>query len=150
MNELKEFLKKCTSKYSGISYRKLYGLDSFYLNDKPFLLITAKNEIVLKIEDFEVRNKLKVSQIIQWKLDEKIMENWFLLPERFNKKKNKLMPILEMTSTVLLNPKKEKIKRNKKKLSKSKLINTLSESHNKANEKDIEMTFIKSLFNKFK
>jgi hypothetical protein len=121
MSELYEFVKKRTANFSGISCRKLYGLDAFYLNDKPFVVISASDQIVVIVEDFEAKKSiLKIPQVTQWKLDENIMDNWYVLPESFNKKKNKLTPILEMTSKVLLKPKKQKKKRKAKPNSKNK------------------------------
>lgn len=115
MSELKEFVRKQTAKLSGISIRKLYGLDAFYLSDKPFIVIESNQQIVVKVDDFEVKKTIKaMPQVSEWVLNDKVMENWFLLPDTFNKKKNKLSPILEMTSGVLLRPKKEKKKRKKK------------------------------------
>jgi hypothetical protein len=112
MSELYEFVKKRTSNFSGISYRKLYGLDAFYLSDKPFIIISATDHVVVKVDDFEVKKSiLKIPEVSSWKLNDKVMENWFMLPDTFNKKKNKLSPVLEMTSKVLLTPKKEKKKR---------------------------------------
>lgn len=115
MSELHEFVKKRTAKFPGISCRKLYGLDAFYLSEKPFIIISSNEQIAVKVDDFEVTKYLKTHQITEWILNDQVMENWFLLPETFNKKKNKLIPILEMTSKVLLQPKKEKLKRKKKK-----------------------------------
>ena len=108
MSELHEFVKKRTAKFLGISCRTLYGLDAFYLGNKPFVVITSDNQIAIKVDDFEVKNKLKLLQVKEWTLNDEVMENWFLLPESFNKKKSKLVPVLEMTSKVLLHPKKEK------------------------------------------
>ncbi len=115
MSELHDFTKKLTAKYSGISSRKLYGLDAFYLGNKPFIVITADDQVAVKVDDFQVKKDIKVHQVTDWKLDGKVMENWFLLPEKFNKKKNKLVPIFEMTSKVLLSPRKEKTKLKRKK-----------------------------------
>jgi len=127
MSELLEFVKKRTAKFSGISGRKLYGLDAFYLNDIPFIVITANDQVVVKVEDFEVKKAIvKIPQVTQWTLNDKAMENWFLLPDTFNKKKNKLTPVLDMTSKVLLNPKKEKKKRKNKPNSQKKSIQTKS------------------------
>jgi len=114
MSELHEFIKKRTAKFSGISCRKLYGLDAFYISDKPFIIITSDEQVAVKVDDFQVKKILKIHQVTDWKLNDKAMDNWFLLPTKFNKKKNKLIPILEMTAKVLLKPKKEKIKRKKK------------------------------------
>lgn len=115
MSELQKFISKQTAKLSNISSRKIYGLDSFYLRDKAFIVISADEKIVIKVDDFEVRDTLqKKYQATQWLLNDKVMENWFALPETFNKKKSKLTPVLEMTSRALLNPKKEKKKHSKK------------------------------------
>ncbi|OUR96890.1 hypothetical protein A9Q84_11175 [Halobacteriovorax marinus] len=115
MSELQEFVKKRTSDFSGISCRKIYGLDAFYLSDIPFIVISSNEQIIVKVDDFEVKKTLlKIPQVSQWILNDKVMENWFLLPDTFNKKKNKLAPILEMTSKALLHPRKEKTKRKKK------------------------------------
>ncbi len=115
MSELQEFVRKRTASYPGISSRKLYGLDAFYLKNSPFIVITANEQIVVKVDDFEVKKTiLNMPEVSKWTLEGKEMENWFLLPDTFNKKKNKLSPILEMTSKVLLKPKKEKKKRKKK------------------------------------
>lgn len=114
MIELQEFVKKRTASFPGISCRKLYGLDAFYQNNLPFIVISSK-QIVLKASDFEVKKALiNMPEVEKWTLNGKEMADWFLLPESFNKKKNKLDPILEMTSKALLNPKKEKKKRKKK------------------------------------
>jgi hypothetical protein len=111
MSELKEFVNKRTCHFSGISIRKLYGLDSFYIRDIPFIVISSDDEIIVKVEDFEVKKSvLKISHVSEWILNEKVMQNWFVLPKTFNKKKSKLSPILEMTSKALLYPKKEKKK----------------------------------------
>ena len=113
MSELQEFVKKRTASFPGISSRKLYGLDAFYQNNLPFIVISSE-QIVLKASDFEVKKTLlNMPEVIKWTLNGKEMKDWFLLPESFNKKKNKLDPILEMASKALLNPKKEK-KRKKK------------------------------------
>ncbi len=126
MSELHNFIKKQTSHFSDISCRKLYGLDSFYLKDSPFILISSDDRVVIKVEDFEVKKKiLEIPQATQWKLNDKVMENWFVLPDTFNKKKNKIAPILKMTESVLLNPKnpkkeKKKHKKNHKKKCKGK------------------------------
>jgi hypothetical protein len=115
MSELQNFVKKRTSNYSGISCRKLYGLDAFYLSDMPFIVISSNEQIIIKVDDFEVKKTmLKTHQASQWTLNDKVMENWFILPGTYNSKKNKLSPILEMTSKALLHPKKEKSKRKKK------------------------------------
>jgi len=115
MSELKEFVRKRTAKFSGISCRKLYGLDAFYLRDIPFIVISSNEQIAVKVEDIEIKKTiLKIPQVSQWILNDKVMENWFILPNTFNTKKNKLSPILEMTSKVLLHPKKEKKKHRKK------------------------------------
>jgi hypothetical protein len=120
MSELHEFLTKSTSKFSGVSCRKLYGLDSFYLKEKPYIVISSEDEIVIWIDDLETRKTLlNSSQISKWKLNGRVMESWFVLPKSFNKKKNKLFPVLEMTSKVLLNPKKKKRDSKKNKLKKS-------------------------------
>jgi len=109
MSELQEFVKKRTANLKGISTRKLFGLEAFYINDTPFIVITSGEQIAVKVDDFEVKKTiLKISQVVNWNLDGKEMDNWFLLPDTFNKKKNKLTPILDITSKALLNPKKEK------------------------------------------
>jgi hypothetical protein len=115
MSELKEFVKKRTASFSGISSRKLYGLDAFYLNELPFIVITSDEQIVVKVYDSEVKKSLlTIHKASQWSLSNKVMESWFVLPNTFNKKKNKLSPILDITSKALLNPKKIKKKRIKK------------------------------------
>ncbi|MFT6070994.1 MAG: TfoX/Sxy family transcriptional regulator of competence genes [Bacteriovoracaceae bacterium] len=115
MSELQEFVKKRTASYPGISSRKLYGLEAFYLKNSPFIVITKDDQIVVKVDDFEVKAQLlNMPEVTKWSLDGKDMENWLLLPTSFNKKKNKLSPILEMTSKVLLNPRKQKKKRRSK------------------------------------
>jgi TfoX/Sxy family transcriptional regulator of competence genes len=121
MNELYEFIKKRTSHLPSISYRKLYGLDAIYISDFPFIVISSNDHIVVKIDDFIVRDKLlSNSEVSLWKLDGKPMLNWFVIPSRFNNKKNKLDPIFELTSKVLLHPrKKKKVIRNKSKAKKT-------------------------------
>ena len=115
MSELYEFVKKVTKTIPDISYRKLYGLNSFYMSDRPFIVITTNDEIVVRVDDFQMQKTIEnIPQIERWILNDKVMDNWYILPEKYNKKKNKLSPILEMTSKVLLRPKKEKKKRIKK------------------------------------
>ena len=115
MIDLKEFVKKRTASLPGISCRKLYGLDAFYLREIPFIVISSDEAIIVKVDDFEVQNTLlKIDNVSPWTLNNKAMNNWFLLPDTFNKKKSKLTPVLEMTSKALLHPKKEKVKRKKK------------------------------------
>jgi hypothetical protein len=122
ISHLYDFVKKRTATISGISNRKLYGLNALYLSDKPYIIISPEGRVVVKVEDFEVKKYLETQNITEWKWKSKTMENWFLLPESFNKKKNKLSPILDMTSKVLLNPKKAKRKiKNKKKIKKNSL-----------------------------
>jgi TfoX/Sxy family transcriptional regulator of competence genes len=145
MSDLQEFVKKQTAKLAGISIRKLYGLDAFYLSDMPFIVITSNEQIVVKVDDFEVRKTLLgMPQVSEWMLNDKLMENWFLLPDTFNKKKNKLSPILEMTSQVLLRPKKEKKKRKKKSSSQQKNNAT---DLKKASKIERKTSFFKRLFN---
>lgn len=148
MSELQEFVKKRTANLSGISCRKLYGLDAFYLSNKPFIIISSSDQIVIKVDDFEVKNKLKIHQAKEWILNDKLMENWFLLPETFNKKKSKLVPILELTSKALLHPKKEK-KKNKKKSKMIKTKNeTLSGSLETISKVDKKLSLFERLFKK--
>lgn len=148
MSELQEFVKKRTAKYPGISCRKLYGLDAFYLSDRPFIIISSNERIVVKVEDFEAKKELKVHQITEWTLNSKVMENWFLLPETFNKKKNKLLPILEMASKVLLHPKKEKKKQSKKSKPKKCSDNIISEAQSSIKNVDKKPSLFKRLFMK--
>lgn len=144
MSELQEFIKKRTLNFKGISSRKLYGLEAFYLSDKPFIVITATDQVAIKVDDFETKKELKNHQVTEWTLDNKIMENWFLLPRKFNNKKNKLIPILEMTSKVLLQPKKQKTKKNKKKKTDTSASNdTLKNAVEKP-------SFLRRLINKIK
>ncbi|GEM_PF-5897118 len=115
MSELYQFVKKQTSKLSNISCRKVYGLEAFYLRDKPYIVISSDDKVVIKIDDFEVKKIfLEKYQISTWQLNGKAMENWYVLPTTFNKKKSKLAPIIEMSSKALLNPRKEKKTRTKK------------------------------------
>lgn len=148
MSELQEFVKKRTAKFSGISCRKLYGLDAFYLSDRPFIIISSTEQIVVKVDDFETKKELKNYQVTGWILNDKVMENWFLLPETFNKKKNKLLPILEMTSKVLLHPKKEKKKHKKKGKTKKCSDNITSEAKLSTKNMDKGPSFFKRLFQK--
>jgi hypothetical protein len=76
------------------------------------------------------------------------MENWFLLPETFNKKKNKLVPILEMTSKVLLNPKKEKKKRKKKEKPQNCSDDIRPEAESSIKKADKKPSLLKRLFRK--
>ncbi len=123
MSELYEFVKKRTANFSDISYRRLYGLNSVYLGNLPFIVITSHEQIVIKVDDFETRKQiLKTPHVSLWVLDGKVMDNWLLLPDTFNKKKNKLSPILEMASKSLQNPKKEKRVNKKKSKTKRKTI----------------------------
>ncbi len=142
MSDLYEFVLKRTANISDITCRKLYGLDAFYISDKPFIVISAKDQIIVKVEDFEVRKSLqKIPNIELWKLGSKIMEDWFVLPETYNKKKNKLSPVIEMTAKVLLNPKKKP----KKKKVKSKKIQMTPKRESKVKEDE---PFLKKLFKK--
>jgi hypothetical protein len=144
MSELKEFVKKQTAKFTGISGRKLYGLDAFYLSDMPFIVIASNEQIVIKVDDFEVKKTIKaMPQVSEWILNDKLMENWFVLPDTFNKKKNKLSPILEMTSKVLLRPKKEKKKRKKKAATQNKIDRPLTDA-----KIEKRPSLFKRLFNK--
>ncbi|MFT6603801.1 MAG: TfoX/Sxy family transcriptional regulator of competence genes, partial [Bacteriovoracaceae bacterium] len=85
MSELQEFVKKRTASYPGISSRKLYGLEAFYLKNSPFIVITKDDQIVVKVDDFEVKAQLlNMPEVTKWSLDGKDMENWLLLPTSFN------------------------------------------------------------------
>jgi hypothetical protein len=138
MSELKDFITKRTSSFAGISARKLYGLDAFYLSDSPFIVLSGNQDIVIKVEDFEtIKLILKIPNTSKWVLNDKIMENWFVLPESFNKKKGKLDPVLEMASKVLLQPKKEK---------KKKKINSSKKLHNAPSKKNLQDTRKTSIF----
>ena len=123
MSELYEFIKKRSANFSDTSYRKLYGLNSIYLGNLPFIVISSTEQIVVKVDDFETRKViLKVPHVIEWVLDDKLMENWLLLPDTFNKKKNKLSPVLEMAYKSFLHPKKEKKVKKKKSKTRGKTI----------------------------
>ena len=145
MSELQEFIKNRTAKFTGISTRKLYGLEAFYLSEKPYIIISANDEVIVKVDDLETKKELIKHQVSEeWTLNDKAMENWFLIPTKFNNKKNKLVPILEMTSKVLLQPKKKKATNNKVKKAK-KIAN--------ATPKKVEVTktsFFQKLIQKFK
>ncbi|MBT4792187.1 MAG: hypothetical protein HON90_11495 [Halobacteriovoraceae bacterium] len=142
MSELHEFVIKNMAKFSAVSCRKLYGLEAFYLSNMPFLVISSNEQIVVWVEDFEVKaSLLKISQVSQWMLNDKLMENWFVLPKTYNKKKNKLSPILEMTSKVLLNPKKKKRKAKSHKIKKPVKKNLV-----KAVIKEKKPSFFKRIF----
>ncbi|WP_372654327.1 hypothetical protein [Halobacteriovorax sp.] len=127
MSDLYQFVKKQSSKLPDISYRTIYGLDAFYLRNKPYIVISSDNRIIVKADDFELKAILKKKyQAEQWVLSDKVMYNWFVLPETFNKKKSKLAPILEISSKALLSPKKEK-KQRKKKVKKDKQIKNVEQ-----------------------
>lgn len=149
MSELYEFITKRTAKISGISYRKLYGLDAFYIENIPFIIISSDEKIVVKIDDFEVKRYiLKQYEVSLWVLSGKAMENWFVLPKGLNKKKNKISPILEMTSKVLLNPKKSKKKRIVKPIkSKKKFKKSSIKSLNKEKKSSLLSRLLKFFFN---
>lgn len=118
MSELQHFVKKLLEKYPAITCRKAYGQDAFYVKEKIFVVIAADDLIAIKVDDFEARKKiLAITDIKRWSMNGKPIENWFLLPTTFNKKKNRLAPVLDMTYKAILNPKKQKSTNKKKKRS---------------------------------
>jgi hypothetical protein len=145
MSELQEFIKKRTASFSGISSRKLYGLEAFYLGEKPYIIISANDEVIVKVDDLETKKELKKHQVTtEWTLDDKAMASWFLIPTKFNNKKNKIVPILEITSKILLQPKKKKSKNNKVKKAK-KIANAAPKK-----KQVIKASFFQRLIQKFK
>ncbi|MBL6988238.1 MAG: hypothetical protein ISR65_00580 [Bacteriovoracaceae bacterium] len=109
MSEVQLFIKKLTEKYGDVTARKAYGLDSFYVKEKIFVVITKDDKIALKVEDYSSQQKIsQVRGIEKWRLNDKEMKDWLVLPTFYNKKKNKLSPILEMVHTTAIRPKKQK------------------------------------------
>ncbi len=114
MSELMQFLERDFSKIEEITKRKAYGLDAYYIKEKVFLVIEKDEHLILKVEDYLTKKKIfEIPNVLKWSLNGKVMEDWFKLPQTFNKKKNRLFPILEMVYSSALIPKKKK-KMNKK------------------------------------
>jgi hypothetical protein len=144
MSELQAFVHKLSLAFSNIQPRKTYGLDSFAIRDNVFIMITEDQKIALKVEDFIIREKiLKIEGVEKWIYKNKEMENWYLLPPAFNKKKNKLAPILEMIHPTVQAPRKTpNTKPRKIKKSKQQLITTNAHSKNKDQAKPNALTKI--------
>lgn len=145
MSELQQFVKKLTKDFSDITCRKAYGSDSFYVREKIFAVITEDDRVALKVEDYETGLQIqKISGVEDWVLNNKKMEDWYLLPTSFNKKKNRLYPVLEMSYRVVLRPKKKKEKHKHKKKQKPSVVANKSVKAPKIQDKK------SSLFSKIK
>ena len=109
MTELYTFLKKSTSHLQNVTYRKAYGLEAVYIKEKAFLLVTKEDEVALRIEDVDFLNKRRESIIMnQLYLHDKPMANWYLVPKKYNKKKNRLIPLIDSSYACLFKAKKKR------------------------------------------
>lgn len=132
MSELKKFITKLANRYADTTDRKLYGLDAIYLKEMPFILINGNENIVLKIVRPETIKKiLEIKGAAPFKLHGKVIEGWYMLPDTFNKKKNKLMPILDLCKDSI-----ESTPKNNKPKGRSKVSKANKKA--KKNLKDIE------------
>lgn len=116
MSELYSFLKKTTSHLGNVTHRTAYGLDAIFVKDKAFILVTKDNEIALRIEDLDFLAKRRESiELKQFELHNKPISHWYLVPTSFNKKKNRLIPLIDLSFDSLFNKKQKKKKISKKK-----------------------------------
>jgi hypothetical protein len=116
VSELYNFLKKTTSHLNSVSYRSIYGLDSVFTKDKAFLLVTKDNRIAIYIEnEIFFKKRIESVKLDELTIDNKVMDHWFLVPETFNKKKNKLIPLIDSAHEALFIKNKRNNKKNKSK-----------------------------------
>ncbi|MCK5883097.1 MAG: hypothetical protein KAG61_05365 [Bacteriovoracaceae bacterium] len=114
MSELYQFITKITSHFDGISCRKVYGKDAIYYKELPIIVITDER-VAIKVTALNDLPMLRPI-VTQWVLDENPMDDWYLLPASFNKKKNKLIPAIEQVIELIQRPKiKNRIRKKKKK-----------------------------------
>ena len=136
MSELYNFLKKTTSHLDNVTYRNAYGLDAVFVKDKAFLLITKDNEIALRIEDRDLLTKRRESIDLKGlALHDKSMEHWYLIPTSYNKKKNRLVPLIDSAYLSLFKQRQKKRTNKKKKQNKKVTTNQDNASSKNRNQK---------------
>jgi len=147
MSEEYKFLKKATSQIAGVTYRSAYGLDAVFIKEKSLLLVTKEHRIVIKIEDQELLSKKRESiELNVFELNGKEMEHWYLIPKSYNKKKNRLIPLIESASSSLF--KQRKRKRNLKK--KKKVVHNTNNIELKALSENNKISFIERILRLFR
>jgi hypothetical protein len=146
MNELYNFLKKSTSHLNSITFRSSYGLNCVFAKEKAFLLVTNEQRIGVYIENKELLAKLEKSiSLNELVIDNKALPNWYLIPINFNKKKNKLVPIINYAYDGLFIKNKRKNKRHKP----TKKIIVQKNKYSKS-VPDHKKSFLRYLINLFK
>ncbi len=123
MNELYQFITKVTSQFNSITARKLYGKEAIYYKENPIVIISDER-VIVRIPSLDRFPNLK-AVAEKWSLNDKVMDDWYLLPSSFNKKRNKLIPALEQVIEATKKPKANNPKKTKKKRPSSKKAPTV-------------------------
>lgn len=131
--DLKNNIEKVFNSHDNITCRNAYGSLGFYVGEKIFLVLTKQGRLAIK--KYHEEGWEKLSDAEDWSLNGKNMEGWILLPQKYNTKRNKLTPWVELAFSQATTPRRKKKFKNHRKKKQVKAMSTKKMIQDKKQQK---------------